>query len=176
MDKNWLRKIIRERKMEFTEGELEEMSIPIIRKLLDNPAVINARTVLMYSSLPDEVNTNDAIKKLKERGKTVLLPRVIDNENMEVTVYENPDCLTIGHYGIKEPIGATFTMYNKIDVAIIPGMAFDKHCNRMGRGKGYYDRLLVKMPNTYKIGICFDFQKLDEIHAQEHDIRMNEII
>ncbi|MCD8203061.1 MAG: 5-formyltetrahydrofolate cyclo-ligase [Prevotella sp.] len=176
MDKSELRKLIRERKRGFTEEELEKMSIPIICKLLGNPAVINAKTVLMYSSLPDEVNTSGAIKKLKERGKTVLLPRVIDEGNMEVTVYENPSCLTVGHYSIKEAKGETFTKYNEIDVAVIPGMSFDKHCNRLGRGKGYYDRLLAKLPKTYKIGICFDFQKLEEIPTDEHDIKMNEII
>ncbi len=176
MDKSELRKLIRERKRGFTETELEKMSIPIIRKLLDNLAVINAKTVLMYCSLPDEVSTRDALEKLKEMGKTVLLPRVIDEENMKITVYDNPDCLSVGHYGIKEATGETFTKYDEIDVAVIPGMAFDKHCNRLGRGKGYYDRILTKLTKTYKIGMSFDFQKFDEIPTDDYDIRMDEII
>ncbi len=176
MNKGELRRLIRERKRTFTDEQLEEMSVPIIRRLLDNPAIKKAKTILIYNSLPDEVNTRNAIEKLKEWGKTVLLPRVIDKENLEVTVYDNPDCLKVGHYGIKESIGETFTKYDEIDVAVIPGMGFDTHCNRIGRGKGYYDRLLAKMPKTYKIGICFDFQKLEEIPTDEHDFQMDEIV
>ncbi|MCD8296790.1 MAG: 5-formyltetrahydrofolate cyclo-ligase [Prevotella sp.] len=176
MDKCELRNLIRERKRGLTAGELEEMSIPIIRRLLANPAVRNAGKVLMYCSLPDEVNTYNALTKLKEMGKTVVLPRVIDHENMELTVYDCADCLAVGPYGIKEATGETFSKYDDIDVAIIPGLAFDKYNNRLGRGKGYYDRLLAKMPHTYKIGICFDFQKVDEIPTNNLDICMNEII
>ena len=55
-------------------------------------------------------------------------------------------------------------------------MAFDRQLNRMGRGKGFYDRLLPKLGDAYKIGICFDFQLVESIECEEHDIKMNEVI
>ena len=58
----------------------------------------------------------------------------------------------------------------------MPGMSFDKDGNRLGRGKGYYDRFLTLLPHTYLIGVCFDFQLSDEVPHTDYDIRMNEVI
>ena len=75
-----------------------------------------------------------------------------------------------------EPVGRLFNDYPSVDVAVVPGMAFDSRCNRLGRGKGYYDRMLPKLSNAYKIGMCFDFQKLPGIPADDHDIKVDEVI
>ena len=75
-----------------------------------------------------------------------------------------------------EPTGEVFDNYTDIDLAVIPGVAFDKDGNRMGRGKGYYDRLLPKLGNTYKIGICLPFQLVEKIPTDEHDVRMDEVL
>jgi 5-formyltetrahydrofolate cyclo-ligase len=95
---------------------------------------------------------------------------------MELRCYEGPQDLEGGFFNIMEPVGKAFSNYEEIDVAVIPGMAFDGRCNRLGRGRGYYDRLLPKLPQAYKIGICFDFQKLPGIPADEHDIKVDEIV
>ena len=79
-------------------------------------------------------------------------------------------------YGILEPVGEPFTNYHDIDVAIIPGMAFDLAGNRMGRGKGFYDRLLPKLADARKIGICFSFQLLEHIPTEAHDCPMDIIV
>ena len=63
-----------------------------------------------------------------------------------------------------------------IDLAIIPRVAFDVHGNRLGRGKGYYDRLLPRLPHTYKIGICFPFQLLEKVPTETQDVRMDEVL
>lgn len=81
-----------------------------------------------------------------------------------------------GKYQIMEPDGDPFTDFNSIDVALIPGMAFTQDGKRLGRGKGYYDRLLAQMPSVYKIGICFPFQLLKDIPTDENDILMDEVI
>lgn len=176
MNKKELRKQIRDRKRQFTNKELEELSLPIMNKLLGIPEVVNAETILMYYSLPDEVNTHETVELMAMQNKTVLLPKVIDGENMEIRIYKNKNDLTIGSYGIMEPNGQIFTDFNKITTAVIPGMSFDNDCNRLGRGKGYYDRFLKKIPNAYKIGICFDFQKEKEIPHEENDIKMDIVI
>lgn len=176
MDKKELRKQIRNRKRQFTADELNELSVPVMNRLLGMPEVINAKTILLYYSLPDEVNTHQTVELLARQGKTVLLPKVIDGENMEIRIYESSEDLTEGSYGIMEPNGKLFTDYDKIDTAVIPGMSFDADNNRLGRGKGYYDRFLKNIPQAYKIGVCFDFQKEQNIPHDEYDIKMDTVI
>lgn len=83
--------------------------------------------------------------------------------------------MAISSYGIAEPTGTLFTDYPSIDLAIIPGVAFDRHGHRLGRGKGYYDKLLPQISAT-KIGICFPFQIIDEVPTDHFDIRMSSVI
>ncbi len=131
----------------------------------------------MYYSLPDEVNTHQYIDYLLALGKKVLLPEVIDGENMVIREYTGKHDLKEGAFHIMEPIGSLFPeeKYQEIHLAIIPGMAFDQQGNRLGRGKGYYDRFLQKIPQVYKIGISFPFQLVDEIPTEETDIKMDAI-
>ena len=109
-------------------------------------------------------------------GKHILLPRVTGEGTMELRRYTGPSDLAQGAYNIMEPTGEVFDNYTDIDIAVIPGVAFDKDGNRMGRGKGYYDRLLPKLANTYKIGICLPFQLVEKIPTDEHDVRMDEVL
>lgn len=96
---------------------------------------------------------------------------------METRLYETEKDLVEGAFNIMEPQGPLFTDYGKIDVVVVPGMAFDKKGNRLGRGKGYYDRFLSQLPPyIYKIGVCFDFQKFDNIPAEETDVRMDCVV
>ena len=95
---------------------------------------------------------------------------------MELRRYSGPQDLITGFFNISEPTGELFTQYADIDVAVVPGMAFDSRNNRLGRGRGYYDRMLPKLPQAYKIGICFDFQLLPGIPTDANDVAMDEIL
>jgi len=119
------------------------------------------------------VYTHAFIEKWSKE-KNILLP-VVQGDELELRSYHCPDDLAIGSYGILEPTGTPFHDYTNIDLVIVPGVAFDVSGSRLGRGKGYYDRLLPKL-TAYKIGICFPFQLVNEIPTEEFDIRMNEII
>ena len=152
----------------------QPLSAKILAALEARPAFRAANTILLYHSLNDEVDTHDFIEKWSNQ-KHILLPVVI-GEELELRTYTGPHYLRIGAYGIEEPVGTPFTDYAAIDLAVIPGVAFDSRGNRLGRGKGYYDRLLPHMPTTYKIGICFPFQLVKEVPAEAFDIRMDEII
>lgn len=176
MDKSAIRKEIRARKSQFTVSELREQSRCVMERLLAHPRILSARTILMYYSLPDEVYTADALDALVSMGKKILLPTVVNDEEMVLSIYENADSLCEGAFHIMEPQGIRFDDYGTIDLAVIPGMAFDRKNNRLGRGKGYYDRFLAKIPDVYKIGICFDFQKIEMLPVGEHDIRMDEVL
>lgn len=174
MLKTELRKIIRNRKRQLSQRQLEELSLAVIERLTSHRRFVNARTLLLYHSLPDEVCTHRLIEDMA--GKTVLLPKVVSETDMELRVYTGPQDLRVGAFGIMEPCGEVFTACEDIDLAVIPGMAFDRHGNRLGRGKGYYDRMLARIPHAYKIGLCFDFQLVDQVPTEPTDIPMDEIV
>lgn len=178
MNKKELRNIIRERKRQFSGQQLEELSLLVLDRLRMNIQLQQAHSVLLYYSLPDEVNTHHYIDELVTLGKQVFLPVVIDGENMEIRKYTGTQDLREGNFHIMEPVGKLLPKdeYEKIEVGIIPGMSFDKSGHRLGRGKGYYDRLLSKMPHLYKIGICFDFQKTEAVPTEATDIKMDAIV
>lgn len=177
MNKKELRQFIRNEKRQYSSSQLEELSLSVLSRLNENEHLQKAKTILMYYSLPDEVNTHQYIDYLLALGKKVLLPEVIDGENMVIREYTGKHDLKEGAFHIMEPIGSLFPeeKYQEIHLAIIPGMAFDQQGNRLGRGKGYYDRFLQKIPQVYKIGISFPFQLVDEIPTEETDIKMDAI-
>ena len=178
MDKKELRQFIRNEKRQYSSSQLEELSLSVLSRLNGNEHLQRAETILMYYSLPDEVNTHAYIDQLLAEGKKIFLPEVIDGENMVIREYTGKHDLKEGAFHIMEPIGSLFPeeRYQELDLAIIPGMAFDGNHNRLGRGKGYYDRFLQKIPQVYKIGICFPFQLVDEIPTEETDIKMDAMI
>ena len=173
MNKKELRTQVRELKKSHSSEQLSAMSAEVMQQLLAHPALERATTVLLYYSLPDEVCTHTVVDRIVAMGKQVLLPRVIDDEHMELREYHQPSDLTKGAYNIMEPTGKLFRDYSLIQLAVVPGMGFDRQGHRLGRGKGYYDRLLVQLPHVYKIGICFPFQLFDEIPSDIHDIPMD---
>lgn len=132
-----------------------------------------AKTILLYYSMKDEVQTHSFIEKWS-KCKQIVLPAVVGKE-LELRIYTSTQELSIGELNILEPIGETFIEYSQIDLAIIPGVAFDKKGNRLGRGKGYYDRLLPRI-SAPKVGICFSFQLVDAIPSEEFDVCMNKVI
>ena len=140
------------------------------------PHFRSAHTLLLYSALPDEVATQPLIDELAAAGKTVLLPRVTGAASMELRRYTGRGDLCPGAFGIMEPPGTVFTDSAAIDVAAVPGMAFDRHGHRLGRGRGYYDRFLSAVPSVYKIGVCFPWQLVDDVPVDDHDILMDKVI
>lgn len=173
MSKSELRQQIREKKRQFTRQQLDELSLSVLDRL--RPRLRDAHIVLAYYSLPDEVNTHQLIDELVAEGKTVLLPKVLDGETMELRRYTGRQDLSEGSFHIMEPVGEPFSDYSEIDLSLIPGMAFDAHGHRLGRGKGYYDRFLRAM-SVRTIGVCFDFQRVDVVPTDENDVAVDEVI
>ena len=198
-----LRREIRRRKQQYTPSQLEELSEPIIARL--RPLLVDARVILAYYSLPDEVNTHQLIDDLVAEGKTVLLPKVLDATTMELRLYTGPHDLAPGPFGILEPTGSPFHLStfspfppssktSSIDVALIPGVAFDALGHRLGRGRGYYDRFLRTMGTVPSVsseandrgtvpsvrpcllGLCFDFQIVPSVPVDPTDIPVNQVI
>ena len=176
MQKPEIRKWIKGLKSARSAEWMKETSREICSRLMADGLWRAAGTVLLYHPLPGEVDTTLLLDNAMNMCKRVLLPKVVGDE-LELRIY-TPDSLQPGAYGIMEPIGQLFPVesYHEIDLAIIPGVAFDRHGTRLGRGKGYYDRLLSLSPNAYKIGICFPFQMLEHLPSEPHDILMNEVV
>lgn len=169
-----LRRYIAKLKKQVPLAERKALSKRIMDRLEQNDAFIRAEVVLMYYSLPDEVYTHNFVDKWS-REKKILLPVVKNKTQLEIRCYTGKSDLREGAFHIWEPSGELFTDYDKIETAVIPGVAFDEKGHRLGRGGGYYDRLLPRL-RAYKLGICFPFQLLDNIPGEAYDIMMDEVI
>lgn len=174
-EKQLLRQTITNIKRTYTENQLRIGSLDVCRQLFRHQKVHKAKTLLLYHAMPDEPDLQPLINRLVKDGRQILLPVVTGESTMEVRSYTGPqNLLESTHFHIMEPIGTAFTELCKVDVALIPGIAFDAFGHRLGRGKGYYDRFLKLMPQVYKIGVGFDFQKTDHIPTGKYDVMMNE--
>lgn len=169
-----LRAEIKRRKAACSTDERERFSASIIQQLSALPEWKAAHTVLLYHSLPDEVGTHEFIR-FASTEKVVLLPVVV-GDDLELRRYTPDTEMTNGSFRIQEPTGAAFTDYESIELVVVPGVAFTQQGARLGRGKGYYDRLLPRLHRATKIGICWPFQLVDNIPTEKHDILMDKVL
>ena len=175
-EKKEIRKRIRTLKGEQSHAEKVSASEKIAQKLLMLDEIFSSHTILLYHSLPDEVLTENLIHYLHspEGGsKRIILP-IVDGEHLTLKEYA-PDKLECGYRSIMEPSGGKIIDPAEVEFAVIPGVAFDSGCNRMGRGKGFYDKLLPFI-KCKKIGLAYNFQIVDKIPCNEHDIPMDAVL
>ncbi|RKY43390.1 MAG: 5-formyltetrahydrofolate cyclo-ligase [Candidatus Omnitrophota bacterium] len=163
------------------EQQRKIKSQKIKEKLFLHPDFKKAQTVMFYIAERFEVDTEDMIKESQRRGKKVVVP-ITDVNRKELIASLLVDYnkeLTKGPFGILEP-KSNFVRpvpLKMINLVIVPGIAFDKEDNRLGRGTGYYDRFLSKISkDTCTIALAFDFQIVDSIPTFSHDIKVKEVI
>ncbi len=172
--KKEIRKHIRILKNQISSEDKKARSKIIFEKLEKLKEFKRSKIIMAYWSMDDEVYTHDFI--LKWYGEKKIILPVVKGDELELKSFSGLDNLIKGEsFGIEEPDGDIFDQPEKIDLIIIPGIAFDKTNNRLGRGKAYYDKLL-KFTKADKIGICFDFQLLDLVPVDKHDIKMDLVI
>lgn len=172
MKKDDIRRSIRARKAMLSDAERTTQATDVFEKLERSAAFMLARNILMYHSLPDELSTHAFLDKWSGL-KQFFLPRV-NGVNLDILPY---DCtsLRLGAFHIEEPTGNETINIDDIDMVVVPAVAYDRQGNRVGRGKGFYDRLLSECRAT-KVGVGYDFQLVDEIEAESHDVRMDIVI
>ncbi|PKP39159.1 MAG: 5-formyltetrahydrofolate cyclo-ligase [Bacteroidetes bacterium HGW-Bacteroidetes-15] len=174
MSKQLLRQEIRELKKKADKQRMLSASQKIFHQVEELTEFKSAKTILAYWSLPDEVQTHDFVMKWY-REKQILLP-IVAGEMLEIREFSGMECMEPGSsFGILEPKKGKAVNNINIDLVIVPGVAFDLQGNRLGRGKGYYDKLL-KNKDTYKVGVCFDFQLVDKVPVDSFDISMNIVV
>ncbi len=171
LDKKQIRDEIKKIKLTLTDKEKEFASYAVFSKLVNLEVWNKAKNILLYYSLPDELQTVTFLEQIQ--NKNIFLPKVEGSNLIALPYHKNK--LNQGAFSILEPIGNCSINPNDLDLIIAPGVAFDKELNRLGRGKGYYDKLLIQC-KAYMIGICYDFQLVDKIPTEIHDIKMNMII
>jgi len=157
-----------------------ETSAVISKHLLGLECIKTAKTVMAYVAMPYEVKTDFIINTLLNMGKDVAVPVCVPaSYELIASKILNLDELMPGHYGILEPKKEYLRPLEPsvLDIILVPGLAFDVYGNRIGHGKGYYDRFLSKVsPKALKIGLAFDFQVLSELPVDHYDIPMDCII
>jgi 5-formyltetrahydrofolate cyclo-ligase len=165
--KKLIRKMIRGKKKELKPDEIRLRSHDIFSQLEEMQNFREASTVLAYWSMADEVFTHDFVQKWAS-AKTILLPAINRFTSLAAMVKEPV-------LGIMEPTGTEFPDPEKIDLVIVPGLAFDREGNRLGHGKAYYDKLLKRL-ETVAVGVCFGFQLLAEVPVTGSDWKLDYVL
>ncbi len=172
MNKEDIRLRIRAHKSLLSAEEKILAAERAFEQLASHAAFLMAENILMYHSLPDELSTHSFIDRWASRKK-FFLPRV-NGVNLDILPYDRTS-LRMGAFHIEEPQGDETADINDIELIVVPAVAYDASGNRVGRGKGYYDRLLARTKAT-RIGIAYDFQIVDHIDAESHDAPVDFII
>ncbi len=163
----------------MSEDKIIELSKKIEKRFLNLEEYKKANILLFYISYDNEVFTHDLIKKALNEKKIVAVPlsNIKNNNIIPIQIKNFDDELKTGTYGILEPKNKADNNIpkGKIDIVIVPGIAFDIMGYRIGHGLGYYDNFLADI-KTRKIGFAFEFQILPDIPHEEHDIRMDRIV
>lgn len=179
LTKKELRKIYLDKRNKMSNEDLITKSKIISDNLLEDENFKKSNVFMIYIDFNKEVITTSIINYLLNDNKDVLVPYVKNKEKSELGIRKiksiDNDC-KIGTYGIIEPdLNTTIEVNQKdIECIVIPGVVFDTNLNRLGFGKGYYDRLLSKLNSkVIKIGIAFDFQIIDKVPVDKYDIKLD---
>ena len=168
-----MRAIVEQRRRILTKEQVEADSARIIAQIEQMSAFREARVVMMYYPVHNEVDLRPLLAKYGDQ-KTFLFP-VTHRHSMEVRPYDGEDMMRKGRLGVPEPQTPTYTGH--IDLMLIPGVVFDQHCHRIGRGGGYYDKFLAKHPYSKKIGVCYSFQlKKHNVPHTLHDHKVDRVV
>ena len=176
--------VIRKRILKLLRNQKEEdrfkKNLVILRKFFTTKELKSAKTILFYVAFDGEVETLDMIKRAYAKGKKVAVPTILKDKKMIIpTLISNGEELELGPYGIKHPKHnpSSWLKAEDLDLVVVPGVAFDKRRHRLGRGAGYYDRFLASLPKDVPtVGLAFDFQIVDVLPHQEHDIPVSRVI
>lgn len=181
MDKNELRKKILKRRKELSNKDIVYLSNKIIDLLINTILYKNANYIMTYIDFRNEVKTEKLIKKSLEIGKKIIIPiSLIESKKLLLSELKDYDKeLTTGAYGILEPKKKYIREVTPeiLDLIIVPGVVFDKRGYRIGYGGGYYDRFLLNINKSVpKVALAFDFQIVEKINEEKHDIPVDYII
>ena len=187
MKNDELRILMREKRQRLSAAEVAEKSAKICEKLSSFEMIKDCKNLMVYAPVRNEVNINSFIEFYIKKNKGVVFPKVVSDE-LKIYWVDDLNKLEKGYSGILEPNSSQCreVEIKNINLVIVPGLVFDEACNRLGMGKGFYDRFLAKLDNLSVnknnkkiVGICYDFQVLDKVEKLEvnsHDFPMDVVI
>ena len=172
--KHELRARIKEEKKKYSPEDLQKMADKICESIETSQDFFFAKNVMAFWNLPDEPNLRPLLNKYADK-KNIFLPIIEDGE-IRIARFVDEANMEVGAFNISEPSkDLKVSQMTAIDLVLVPGVAFDKNGNRLGRGKGYYDHFLTGR-RVEKVGVCFPFQVVEEIPTEPFDIVMDKII
>jgi 5-formyltetrahydrofolate cyclo-ligase len=175
LTKNAIRSQVRAAKKLLITSEIDTYTQRVFEQIEKSEPFIKATYVFVYWSLSDEVPTHHFIMKWYQE-KEIYLPVMVDGD-LELRKFEGLSSLVREPlFGVDEPTGMKLEDESLISFAIIPGIAFDNLLNRLGRGRGFYDRVLKRLQSAHKVGLAFPCQMVECIPVEPHDVRMDEVI
>lgn len=181
LSKSEIRSYIHKAIQSLSKTEIAEKTSLIENRLFEFANFLESTISLLYFAHEDEVDTQDIIRRCFEYNKIVVLP-AFDTENFAMSLLKIDDFdkdLTAGPRGGLEPDSerCKIVPIERIDIAIIPGIALDEKGGRIGSGNGYYDRLIPKLPiTTRKVALAFECQIVPQVPMESHDKYMDIII
>lgn len=175
-EKALLREGMRKLREKLSDEEVVKKSSAITKRLLQLEEYRKARTVMFYMGINKEVKTEETVKEALGAGKMAVVP-VTDLEKGRIVPVRlaSLSSLKPGAYGILEPAGGREVDEKGIELVIVPGLAFDSDCNRIGYGLGFYDRFLGKV-KAKKVALAYEMQIVDRVLATEEDVPMDAIV
>ncbi len=175
MNKQELRRTIRERKRAMTEEEIVERSNALAEKFYNSPAYQAASTIYGYLPYNQEVRTVPMLQRALDEGKRVAVPKVYGDE-MRFIYLEDLTQVSKGYAGIPEPIADAPVADDKRALVLMPGLAFDPQGHRIGYGGGFYDKFLAKEPHHPTLALCYEFQMQAHLDTEEFDIPVDTVL
>ena len=175
MNKQELRRAIRERKRAMTEEEIVERSNALAEKFYHTPAYQAAATIYGYLPYNQEVRTVPMLQRALDDGKRVAVPKVY-GEEMRFIYLEDLTQVSKGYAGIPEPIADAPVADDKRALVLMPGLAFDPQGHRIGYGGGFYDKFLAKEPHHPTLALCYEFQMQAHLDTEEFDIPVDTVL
>jgi 5-formyltetrahydrofolate cyclo-ligase len=174
LERNNLRAVMKQKRGELKPEEISVASQAVAGKLNQLVPLYRAQNIMGFCPIKNEVDVFFFLEGQRKQGKTILLPRINQEGELEAVRYEDENSLSPGNYGIPEPQGEPV---QKIDAVLVPGLVFDGRGYRLGYGKGYYDRFLATLSkNVFVCGVCYEFQVVDNVFPQESDIPMHWVV
>lgn len=177
-EKKLLRKEFLTKRAAISIDERDRISHALVKKFLATQIYSEAKIIMAYASMPDELQLNELFAACFDDKKTLAIPFIVGKGEMQAVEVPNFDSLEIGAFNIptvKENL-RNFIKSAQIDCIIVPGVALDKNFNRLGMGGGYYDRFLPLAVNAKKIALAYDFQLVDNLPLESHDTRINAVL
>lgn len=172
--KSEIRQQILKTRQNLGNKQRADLSVIISNKLTSLSAVIDSKCIMAYYAYRGEVDLSIFMEFCISRGIRIALPRIVNEGVMEAAEYKGNSEMQQNRFGIFEPTGNRIER-ESIDAVIAPAVAFDQRLYRLGYGGGYYDRFL-KDADAVKIGVCYDFQIVERLPSESHDVKMDMVI